>query len=135
MYWDHEPTPTPPKRGAVLAGQFPSWEGSGVGWSATCPRRAGRQWNAGESDFPLPVLNGDDFDDAKPPVAALAESRHAERRLIKSVHSGVIARFIRFILTLSPFQASHKLRDATALICLGRAESLDREPSRFAAGC
>src|SRR5438045_4466013 len=26
--------PAPPRRGATLAGQFPSWEGSGVGWLA-----------------------------------------------------------------------------------------------------
>src|SRR5262245_20010423 len=32
--WDHNPPLTPPRRGAVRAGQFPSWEGSGVGWSA-----------------------------------------------------------------------------------------------------
>src|SRR5439155_16341073 len=26
------PPPAPPRRGATPAGQFPSWEGSGVGW-------------------------------------------------------------------------------------------------------
>ena len=26
--------PAPPRRGAASVGQFPSWEGSGVGWSA-----------------------------------------------------------------------------------------------------
>src|SRR6266536_2801542 len=28
------PPPAPPRRGATPAGQFPSWEGSGVGWLA-----------------------------------------------------------------------------------------------------
>ena len=34
MHWDHESTPAPPRRGAISVGQFPSWEESGVGWSA-----------------------------------------------------------------------------------------------------
>src|SRR6266545_3543745 len=28
------PPPAPPRRGAITVGQFPSWEGSGVGWLA-----------------------------------------------------------------------------------------------------
>jgi hypothetical protein len=33
-YWDHEPTASPSQEGSVSVGQFPSWEGSGVRWSA-----------------------------------------------------------------------------------------------------
>src|SRR5262245_54521752 len=40
MHWDPEPTPSPSLEGRVPAGHFPSWEGSGVGWSAPGSRRA-----------------------------------------------------------------------------------------------
>ena len=34
-HWDHEPIPSPSREGIVPLGQFPSWEGPGVGLSAT----------------------------------------------------------------------------------------------------
>src|SRR5438034_11536075 len=47
------PPPAPPRRGATPAGEFPSWEGSGVGWLAPGSWAERRMGKGGVSGFPI----------------------------------------------------------------------------------
>jgi hypothetical protein len=59
MYWDREPTPSPSQEGSSIGQpvEFPSWEGSGVGWSAL-RFKEGMRWSRPRSAVLLaPVTN------------------------------------------------------------------------------
>src|SRR6266487_7015015 len=47
------PPPAPPRRGATPADEFPSWEGSGVGWLAPGSWAERRMGKGGVSGFPI----------------------------------------------------------------------------------